>query len=77
MLEVSAAVGCGAGAVARPSPSTIARQTMAALIREARAAGWVRVRGEIKPDGSVTVDAGMADHNDADDFLASDLRMGK
>jgi hypothetical protein len=50
---------------------------MAALIREARSAGWARVKGEIKPDGSVTVDAGMVDPDAADDFLASDLRMGK
>jgi len=50
---------------------------MAALIREARDAGWARVKGEIKPDGSVTVDAGMLDADMADDFLASDLRMGK
>jgi len=63
--------------MATPSPQTIARQTMAALIREARSAGWARVKGEIKPDGSVTVDAGMVDPDAADDFLASDLRMGK
>jgi hypothetical protein len=50
---------------------------MAALIREARSAGWARVKGEIKPDGSVTVDAGMVDPDATDDFLASDLRMGK
>lgn len=60
-----------------PSPQTVARQTMAALIREARSAGWARVKGEIKPDGSVTVDAGMVDPDTADDFLASDLRIGK
>ena len=63
--------------MATPSPQTVARQTMAALIREARDAGWARVKGEIKPDGSVTVDAGMVDVDMADDFLASDLRMGK
>ena len=63
--------------MATPSPQTQARQTMAALIREARAAGWARVKGEIKPDGSVTVDAGMVDPDTADDFLTSDLRMGK
>lgn len=59
------------------SPQAQARQTMAALLREARAAGWARVRGEIKPDGSVTVDAGMIDPDSDDDFLNSDLRMGK
>lgn len=59
------------------SPQVQARQTMAALLREARAAGWARVKGEIKPDGSVTVDAGMIDPDSDDDFLNSDLRMGK
>ena len=63
--------------MATPSPQTVARTTMAALIREARAAGWARVRGEIKPDGSMTVDAAMADSDTADDFLTGDLRMGK
>ena len=56
---------------------TIAKNTVAALMREARAAGWVRARFEIKPDGSVTVDAGMVDPDAADDFLTSELRMGK
>ena len=63
--------------MANPSPQTIARKTMTALMREARLAGWARVKGEIKPDGSVTVDAGMVDSDAADDFLNSDLRMGK
>ena len=63
--------------MATPNPQTVARQTMAALIREARTAGWARVKGEIRPDGSVTVDAGMVDPDARDDFLASDLRMGK
>ena len=63
--------------MAKLNPQTIARQTMRALIREARAAGWARVKGEIKPDGSVTVDAGMMDTDVDDDFLNSDLRMGK
>ena len=59
------------------SPQTNAKNTVAALMREARAAGWVRARFEIRPDGSVTVDAGMVDPDAADDFLNSDLRMGK
>lgn len=63
--------------MATPSPHTIARQTMAALIREARAAGWARVKGEIKVDGSVTIDAAMADPDADDDFLSADLRMGR
>lgn len=59
------------------SPQTTAKKTVTALIREARAAGWVRARFEIKPDGSVTVDAGMVDPEGGDDFLNSDLGMGK
>lgn len=60
-----------------PSPQSIAKQTVVALMREARAAGWVRARFEIKPDGSVTIDAGMTDPDSGDDFLSTDLRMGK
>ena len=45
------------------------------FIREAREAGWLRAKFEIKPDGSVTVDAGMVDPEAADDSLSSDLRM--
>ena len=45
------------------------------FIREAREAGWLRAKFETKPDGSVTVDAGMVDPEAADDFLSSDLRM--
>jgi len=59
------------------SPQTIARKTMTALIREARLAGWARVKAEIKPDLSVTIDASMVDSDAADDFMNSDLRMGK
>ena len=63
--------------MATPSPQTIARQTMAALLREAREAGWARIKGEIKPDGSVSVDAGMTEPEGGDDFLSGDLRMGE
>ncbi|RAP40203.1 hypothetical protein BYZ73_16170 [Rhodovulum viride] len=63
--------------MATPSPQAVARQTMAALLREARAAGWIRVRGEIRPDGSMTVDAGMIEADTSDDFLEGDLRMGQ
>lgn len=59
------------------SPVTQARNTVAALMREARAAGWARAKFEIRPDGSVTVDAGMTDPEGGDDFLGVDLRMGK
>lgn len=59
------------------SPHAKATNTARALIREARAAGWDRAKIEIKQDGSVIVDAGMADPEGADDFLNSDLRMGK
>lgn len=56
---------------------TQARTTAATLIREARAAGWARARSEIKPDGSVTIDVSMAAPEGGDDFLNTDLRMGK
>ena len=54
---------------------TKAKQAASAFIREAREAGWLRAKFEIKPDGSVTVDAGMVDSVVADDFLSGDLRM--
>lgn len=58
-------------------PATHARNTVAALMREAREAGWRRAKFEIKPDGSVTIDAAMADPEGGDDFLNTGLRMGK
>lgn len=66
-----------AGKMAEPRPQTAAKQTVVALLREAREAGWLRAKFEIKPDGSVTVDAAMSDPDAADDFLSSDLRMGQ
>ena len=63
--------------MADPRPQTVAKQAVAALLREAREAGWLRARFEIKPDGSVTVDAVMSDSDAADEFLSSDLRMGR
>ncbi|WP_424990643.1 hypothetical protein [Fluviibacterium sp. S390] len=60
-----------------PRPQTLARQNAVALIQAARAAGWVRARFELKPDGTTVIDASMADPDGPDDFLASDLRMGK
>lgn len=59
------------------SPQITARKTYAALIREARLAGWARVRGEIRPDGSIYIDAVMIEENAADDFLSGNLKMGK
>jgi hypothetical protein len=58
------------------TPQTHAKTTVAALMREARAAGWARARFEIKPDGSITIDAGMIDPESRDDFLSANLRMG-
>ncbi|OWV55194.1 hypothetical protein CDZ97_23820 [Mameliella alba] len=63
--------------MADPRPHTAAKQAVAALLREAREAGWLRARFEIKPDGSVTVDAVMSDTDAADEFLSGDLRMGR
>lgn len=59
------------------SPQAKAKKTAAALICAAREAGWTRAKFEVKPDGSVTVDTVMTDTDDFDDFLSSDLRMGK
>lgn len=59
------------------NPQTNARNTMAALLLAARDAGWARITGEIRPDGSVTVDAGMDKPQKDEDFFDSNLRMGK
>lgn len=56
---------------------TKAKQAVSSLLKDARDAGWSRAKFEMKPDGSVTVDAGMGDPAGADDFLEGDLRMGK
>ena len=44
------------GRLMADSPQTVARKMMAALIRGARSAGWARVKGEIKPNLSVTIE---------------------
>ena len=54
-----------------------AKQAASAFIREAREAGWQRAKFEIRPDGSVIVDANMVAADVADDFLNGDLRMGE
>lgn len=60
-----------------PRPQTQARQNAVALIQAAREAGWARARCELKPDGTTVIEASMVDPDGNDDFLASDLRMGK
>jgi hypothetical protein len=60
-----------------PRPQTQARQNAVALIQATREAGWARARFELKPDGTTVIDASMVDPDGGDDFLASDLRMGK
>lgn len=59
------------------SIQTKAKQAASAFIREAREAGWQRAKFEIRPDGSVVVDANMITAESGDDFLNSDLRMGE
>ncbi len=54
-----------------------AKQAASAFIRDAREAGWQRAKFEIRPDGSVIVDANMVAAEAADDFLNGDLRMGE
>ncbi len=61
----------------KASVQTKAKQAASAFIREAREAGWQRAKFEIKPDGSVIVDANMVAREAADDFLNSDLRTGE
>jgi hypothetical protein len=58
------------------TPQTHAKTTVAALLRDARAAGWVCARFEIKFDGSIMIDVGMVDPESRDDFLSPNLRMG-
>jgi hypothetical protein len=60
-----------------PRPQTQARHNAVALIQAAREAGWARARFELKPDGTTVIDASMVDPDGGDNFLASDLRMGK
>ena len=61
----------------RASVQAKAKQAASAFIREARESGWQRAKFEIKPDGSVIVDANMVAVEVADDFLNGDLRMGE
>jgi len=63
--------------MAKTTIQTKAKQAVSSLLKDARDAGWSRAKFELKPDGSVTVDAGMGDPSGTDDFLESDLRMGK
>lgn len=58
------------------NPQTQAKTLAFALLHEARAAGWVRARIEVKPDFTVSIDAGMIDPESRDDFLSTNLRMG-
>lgn len=63
--------------MAKPNSYTAAKQAISALLRDARDAGWYRAGFEIQPDGSVTIDAVMADIEPSDDFLNTELRMTK
>jgi Tfp pilus assembly protein PilW len=63
--------------MSKTSAQTKAKQAASAFIREAREAGWQRAKFEIKPDGSVIVDANMVASEAVDDFLKSNLRMGE
>lgn len=63
--------------MATSNPQTNARNTMAALLLAARDAGWARITGEIRPDGSITVDAEMDKFHKDENFFESNLRMGK
>ncbi|GAB1378652.1 hypothetical protein [Pararhodobacter aggregans] len=60
-----------------PRAQTQAKQNAVALLQAAREAGWARARFELKPDGTTVIDASMGDPEGGDDFLTSDLRMGR
>ncbi|MTH77573.1 hypothetical protein [Paracoccus aestuariivivens] len=59
------------------SPRAQAKQTAIAFLREARAAGWSRAKIEYRPDGTLLVDASMAEAETHDDFESTSMRMGK
>lgn len=59
------------------NPQTRARPLANSFIHEARAAGWRHFSVEVKPDGSVIVNAHMPQCDEPDDFLSEDLRMKK
>lgn len=59
------------------NPYTEAKKAVIAILKEARDSGWVRTSFEIKPDGTLQFEVGMTEMEQADDFLSSDLRMGK
>ena len=58
----------GVDKMTKASAQTKAKQAASAFIREAREAGWQRAKFEIKPDGSVIVDANMVAPEATDDF---------
>lgn len=58
------------------SPHSVQRKTAATLLAAARNAGWARVTFNLRPDGSVTIDAGMVDDETRDDFDSANLKMG-
>lgn len=58
------------------SPQAQAKNVGIAFLKEARAAGWARAKIQYSPDGSVSLDASMADENAADDFDTDNLKMG-
>ncbi len=60
-----------------PSPHTFAKNAAKELVREAKSAGWERVKLEIKPDGCLTLNAGMEEIDGQDDFFDCEMRMGK
>jgi hypothetical protein len=63
--------------MAKQNPHTLANNSVKAAIRDTRSAGWRWVKVEIRPDHTVCINAGMSDAESNDDFLDSDLRMGK
>lgn len=54
-----------------------ARNNVIAMLPAALEAGWTTVRVEVWPDGKIVLHASVQDKETVDDFLTSNLRVGK
>jgi hypothetical protein len=61
----------------RTNPLLQARNNVIALLPAAHKAGWSTLRVELCPDGTITIHASMQEKEIVDDFLTSNLRIGK
>lgn len=58
-------------------PHTAAKQTVSAFIHECRTAGWRQVSIDMKPDGTVRINANMGEEGSLEDFDVPNMRMGR